>query len=166
MTTSEHDIKVGKVDLQDTLQLVTSQLQEGKQVVFVEKDYAHHKIYITSDLLETLGGYDAVNNQVRVSFDAVSELDKTKTRFYFGQHFKLEDQEGFWFDIHYPHGSHTPLEDTQDKFLQAIMEAAVEKMIANGLNSGELPPHDPEEYRKWLEDMFTVFMLSPDDSQG
>ncbi len=164
MATPEHSIKIGRVDLQDTLRLVTNQLQEGSQIVVVEKGYAHHKIYMISGLLEALE-YDVVNNQVRKIFDAVDGPDKTKTRFYFGEHFKLEDQEGYWFDIHYPEGTHTPLKDTQDKFLEAIMEAAVEKMTANGSYPSELPSNDSEGYMEWLKSMFTIFMYSLDQKK-
>ncbi len=122
MSAVELGINVGKVDAQDVIQMVTRQLQEGKQIVFVEKNKAHHKIYISSDFLETLGGYKATNELVRTTFDTVAETDRTKTRFFFGQSFKLEDQEGSWFDVYFPDDSRRYLRETQDKFLQAAVE--------------------------------------------
>jgi len=117
---AETEINIGKVDLQDEVTLIERRFDKGRDIVFIEENYDHHEIYMTRDLMTKLGGYMATNKLVRLAFDAISETDPTKTRFFFGQSYRIGRHEVWGFDIYFPRGSFRPLAATQDTFLQAI----------------------------------------------
>lgn len=113
-------INVSKVDLVDVAKMVERQFDDGAEIVFKEEGYAHHKVYITRALMLRLGGSETANELVRLAFNTVDQTDPTKKRFYFGESYKLGRHEVWGFSIYYPEGSYRPLEETQQKFIEAI----------------------------------------------
>lgn len=131
MPAERKKIKFGKVDSQDIIGMVVSRFQEGANIVFLERDNSH-KIYILPELMATIGGYSTVNQLVQTTFNTVAQTDDTKTRFFFGESYRLgkTNLNVYGFEIIFPRlYGHQPLEETQGKFIQAVEDIIARKSV-------------------------------------